>query len=170
MTQIRTLEELLAHAHTLESEAVERYEELAGQMEVHNNRDMAELFRKMANIERKHVDAVETLAADVELPRLAPWDFRWKNIESPEAVPVGESHYLISPNHALSLMLACEERAFAFFDSVARESADVLLQATAAKLAEEEKEHISLLKEWQTRYPEPEEDWWLDLDEPVSQE
>ena len=56
---INTLDELLVHAHELEREAVERYEELAGQMEVHNQPELAELFHKMAAIEQLHVDKVE---------------------------------------------------------------------------------------------------------------
>ncbi len=167
---IGTLEELLAHAHTLESEAVERYEELAEQMDVHNSPELADLFRKMAAVEQNHVDKVESLAADVPLPRLAPWDYRWQNPEGPETVPIGQGHYRMTPYQALSLVLACEERAYAFFDSVARQNPDPLIQSTAVLLAEEERQHAELLRQWLARYPEPEGDWQLDLDEPVSQE
>lgn len=67
---IDTLPELLAYARALESEAVERYEDLAEQMETHHNLELAELFRKMAAIEQQHVDQVQTLAAAAPLP---PW-------------------------------------------------------------------------------------------------
>jgi len=50
--------ELLAHAKAMESEALERYLELAEQMEVHHNPEVAELFRKMARVERKHVEKI----------------------------------------------------------------------------------------------------------------
>ena len=169
-TAIRTWEELLAHAHALESEAVERYEELAGQMEVHNNPELAELFHEMAAIERKHVDQVESLAVDSRLPRLAPWDYRWQTPEAPETVPVGQSHYRLPPYQALSLMIACEERAQAFFEGVASDHPDPGVRATAIQMAAEEQQHAELLRQWQTRYPEPEPDWQVDLDEPVSQE
>jgi 2-oxoglutarate ferredoxin oxidoreductase subunit beta len=167
---VHTLEELLAHAHALESEAVERYEALAEQMEVHNNPELAELFHQMAAVERKHVDKVENLAVDIKLPRLAPWGYRWQTPEAPETVPVGQSHYRLVPYQALSLMIACEERAQAFFEGVASDNPDSLVHAMAIQMAAEEKQHAELLRQWQNRYPEPEPDWQVDLDEPVSQE
>ena len=170
MTTINTLEELLAHAHALESEAVERYEELAEQMEAHNNPELAELFQKMAAVERKHVDKVEHLAGDNTLPRLAPWEYRWQSAESPESVPVGQSHYRLTPYQALSLMIACEERAQAFFAEVACTSPESTLRTMAAQMAQEETQHAELLRQWRNRYPEPEPGWEVDLDEPVSQE
>ncbi len=167
---IQTLEALLAHAHALESEAVERYEELAEQMEAHNNPELAGLFHQMAAIERKHVDKVEQLAVAVELPRLAPWDYHWPTAEAPESVPVGQSHYRLTPYHALSLMIACEERAQRFFEAVAHDQTDLMVRATAGRMAEEERQHAELLQQWRHRYPEPAADWNVDLDEPVSQE
>jgi len=167
---ISTLEELLAHAHALESEAVERYEELAEQMEVHNNPELAELFHKMAAIERKHVDQVTNIATTMPLPRLAPWDYRWEEPEAPETIPVGQGHYRMTPFQALALMIACEERAQAFFTNVASHNRDLVVREMAVKLAGEEQYHADLLREWQSRYPQPETDWQSDLDEPISQE
>ena len=46
-----SVEELLAYSLAIEQEAAERYAELADQMEVHNNHEVAELFHKLAVIE-----------------------------------------------------------------------------------------------------------------------
>ena len=43
-----TREWLLAHAMAIETEAVDRYEELADQMEVHNNPEVAAFFLRRA--------------------------------------------------------------------------------------------------------------------------
>lgn len=83
---INTLDELLAHAHELEREAVERYEDLADQMEVHNQPELAELFHKMAAIEQQHVDKVESLAGSQPRP-LAPWDYQWQTGVTSRARP-----------------------------------------------------------------------------------
>lgn len=166
---INTLDELLAHAYVLENEAVERYEELAAQMEVHNRPEITELFRKMAAIERLHVDKVETLTGG-QPDRLAPWDYHWQTPESPESVPIGQGHYRMNPHQALTLMLGCEERAYAFFAGVAETASDPVLKETAAQFAADELQHAELLKEWLSRYPEPKADWQEDLDDPVSQE
>ena len=166
---IDSVAELLAHSHALESEAAERYEELADQMDYHNNPELAELFRKMAAIEAKHVAKVDEMAKEVELPRMAAWDYRWLDAEAPETTPVGKAHYRMTPHHALSLMLRNEERAVAFFAEVARLANDAQVRAMADELAEEERHHVALLKDWIARFPEPSDGWEEDLDDPISQ-
>ncbi|MCP5420338.1 MAG: ferritin family protein [Gammaproteobacteria bacterium] len=166
---INSLDELLTHAHALEHEAVERYEELAGQMEVHNKPELAQLFHKMAALEQQHVDKVKSLAGG-QPRRLAPWDYSWQTEESPESVPVGGGHYRMNPYQALSLVLASEERAESFFSGVATHTTDPVVRETATQFALEEKQHAELLREWLTRYPKPAADWNQDLDDPVSQE
>lgn len=171
MTTIATLEELLAHAHGLELEAVERYQELADQMVVHNQPDLVKLFQTMVRVESLHVDKVRELAADRELPRIAPWEYRWPTLESPESVPAGGESYGMTPRLALELVLAGEERAHAFFAGVAGSSPDPAARQTAAELAEEERQHAALLREWLARYPaETDAQEPSDMDEPVEQD
>jgi rubrerythrin len=171
MTTITTLDELLAHAHGLELEAVERYQELADQMSVHNQPELVELFQTMARVEGLHVDKVRALAADRELPRVAPWEYRWPTLESPESVPIGRERYRMTPRQALELVLAGEERAYDFFAGVAHACPDPAARQTAAELAEEERQHAVLLHEWLARYPaETDSQQPLDLDEPVEQD
>ena len=65
--EISSVEELLAHAKAIESEAMEQYQDLAEQMEVHHNADTAELFRKMAEVESLHVQKILERAEGVDL-------------------------------------------------------------------------------------------------------
>ncbi len=48
---IGSTEELLAYSLVMETEAVERVTDLADQMETHHNHEVADLFRKLAEIE-----------------------------------------------------------------------------------------------------------------------
>ena len=48
-TRPATLAEVMAQALGIERDAAERYSSLADVMEVHNNREVAELFRKMVS-------------------------------------------------------------------------------------------------------------------------
>lgn len=170
MTVIATLDELLAHARELELEAVARYQELADQMIAHNQPKLAALFQHMAQVEGLHVAKVRDLAADRILPPIAPWDYRWPTLESPESVPIGQERYRMTPRQALELVLAGEERAHSFFASVAAASPDPAARQTAAELAEEERQHAELLREWLDRYPVATGVQALDdLDEPVDQ-
>jgi len=151
----------MAQAHAMEEEAAERYDDLADQMEVHNNPEVAQLFRKMADIERKH--AVRVLGKLPEKPaapalRAGP--------ELPETVPASETHYLMPPYRALELALESEERARAFFLRALKTTRDAKVRAAAKELAAEETEHVRLIREWMARVPKPEPGWDYDPDPP----
>lgn len=59
-----TVAEFFAQALAIEIEASERYDELADQMETHNNHTIADIFRKMARIEGLHRDEIRRRAGD----------------------------------------------------------------------------------------------------------
>ncbi len=165
---IGTTEELLAYSLAMEEEAVERFNELADQMEVHNNHEVADLFYKLAEIEGKHVENVNRAAAGKELPDLLAWEFDWIDEgESPEGGSLEDAHYLMQPWHAIELAKRGEQRAVAFFKHVASNATDKAVEKMARELVAEEEEHVALLEQWQERFPKPEDDWDDDLDPPI---
>lgn len=167
--RIHSVEELLAHANALESEAVDRYNMLADQMEAHNNIEVADLFRKMAVIEGKHIERVAELSEGYELPHISPWDFQWHG-ESPEALDPSAVHYLMTPHHALKLALRHERMAADFFAELVETVDNDAVREMAKQMAQEEYEHVSLLEEWLKKVPEPDENWAEDPDPPTLQE
>lgn len=169
---INTRESLLAHAMAIETEAVDGYEELADQMEVHNNPEVAAFFRKMAEIEGKHVANVEQLCGDTELPHISPWDMAWADDESPEGPKRNDDvHYLMTPYHAIELAIQGEQRAADFFNTVADSAgAPDDVRQLARELAHDEVEHVHLLKQWLKKHPKPDGDWHDDPDPPTLQE
>jgi rubrerythrin len=78
------LAEFLAHSVELESEAQDRYGELADAMEGHHNREVAAFFRRMAEEAEHHLMEVTELAGDMVLPQLKAWDYDWPGTEPPE--------------------------------------------------------------------------------------
>ena len=162
----RTLAELMAQALTMEREAVARYTELAEMMEVHNNREVAELFRKMALYESRHVEQILAdmgWAEDTVAPRVAGV---WAGFESPEAVPVDEMHYLMHPWHALQLALAAEQRAAQFFAALAGAAQSEAIRRAALEMRDEELEHVELVRAWLAKVTPPEAGWADDPDPP----
>lgn len=164
---IGSAEELLAYSLALETEAVERFNDLADQMEMHHNYEVADLFRKLAKIEGIHIDNVSKAAKGKTLPNLMVWEFEWEDGESPEGGSMEEAHYLMQPWHAIEMAMKGEKRAVAFFRHVAETTNDDKILKMALELVEEEEEHVSLLQKWQERYPKPEEGWDEDLDPPA---
>ena len=161
---VKSKTDLLEMAYIMESEAAERYAELADQMEVHNNHEVATVFAKMAEIEGEHAKKVERPPG--EGPKRAPWEYRWIGFEAPESTPSEDLHYLMTPHHALNLARVNEQRAEAFYRVVARLAPTQEVRSLAAEMATEEREHVELVEKWLEKYPEPEAGWDDDPDPP----
>lgn len=150
---IATVAEFLAHAAALEWESAERYEELADNMEVHNNPEVAELFRKLAEYGELHAREVEARAKGLELPRIAPWAFQWSCPEGPETQCIEALHYLMPPHRALDLALLNERRGRDFYADVAAASPSAEVRRIAAEMVAEEEQHVRLLEHWIAHLP-----------------
>jgi rubrerythrin len=157
---------LMTYALWLELDAVERYRELADAMEMHNNRDVSELFRKMSTIEGKHVDKIMKQMGWTKVPPLPQGAAPWPGFESPETAAHDDVHYLMQPYHALALALKGEERAHRFFESLARAATTPAVKRAAIEMAEEEREHVELVRAWMAKVPRPDDDWNDDPDPP----
>ncbi|MBI5275870.1 MAG: ferritin family protein [Burkholderiales bacterium] len=157
-----TLEHFMAEALVMESEAAQRYAQLADVMEACNNTEVAELFRKMAGYEREHANAIaermgwhEHTMPDVVLAH-----------EPPEAIAPEELHYLMQPWHALRLALAAEKNAELFFSTAVRIAECDEVRKAAAEMQAEEAEHVRLIEEWLARLSPPDANWSDDPDPP----
>lgn len=161
--------EFMLHAITLEDESARRFDELAGALGTHNNAEgVVALFRKMEHYSKQHLAEALDRAADMKLPRLQPWEFKWPEAESPEMADIAESHYRMTVWHALNLALDSEKRGHAFYATLADRSADPDVRRMAAEFAEEEAEHVAILEQWLAKTPAPKEGWAEDPDPPVS--
>jgi rubrerythrin len=161
----RTVQEFMAYAWAMEVEAAERYAELAEQMNTHHNREVSELFAKLARIEGKHRDQIMAQMGWTSAPDTS--SFRWETPEGPETTDYSDLHYLMQPYHALKLAEHNERRAAEFFDRFAAAKLPADVRAAAAGMAEDEREHVRLIGEWLARYPEPEAGWDEDPDPPA---
>ncbi len=162
--------ELLAHAYQMELDAQERYDFLADQMETHNNTGLARLFRELSRIEGLHANDIAEQMKGMDIPEIRPVDFKFPGEESPEALDMGDMHYLMTPRQALQLALRAEQNAFAFFNHILKVTTDEEVKGFAAEFAEEEEEHVELVLRELSKYPESEERQREDLDPPVSPE
>jgi rubrerythrin len=166
MTAPATIEQLMAQALAMEREAVARYTELAEMMETHNNGEVAAMFRKMAEYEGHHVRQILADMGWADDHAVPVGDAAWSTLESPEAVPVDEMHYLMHPWHALRLALAAEQRAVRFFDDLVKGAGDDAIRKAAEEMRDEEVEHVALVQAWLDKTAEPGPDWAVDPDPP----
>ena len=168
--KVANLNDLLAVAYQIEIDAVDRYNVLADQMEVHNNPELVKVFRDLARAEGIHGEEIRRLAGDFDVAAHARAIARFGRADSPEEAELGAAHYMMTPWHALQLSLAGEKRALEYFTSIVATAKDPKVKEMAAELVEEEAEHVQLVHRLLARYPKPSETWADDLDPPVSQE
>jgi rubrerythrin len=158
--------DFMAQAYTMETEASQRYTEFAEQMEVHNNPEVAQLFRKLAAIEGLHAKQILDEMGWPQMPEPV-YALQWAGGEPPESAPVTELHYLMQPWHALELALNNEKRAEKFLAGIAKSpKTPPQVRKLAAEMAAEETEHVRLIKAWMKRVPRPARDWNRDPDPP----
>ena len=86
--------EFMTRAYVMEVDASERYADFADQMEVHNNLEVAQLFRKLARIEGLHAKRILQEMGWKKPPQALP-EWRWDEAEPPETAAVTDLHYLI---------------------------------------------------------------------------
>jgi rubrerythrin len=166
--RIADLDTFLAYSLALEEEAAERHDELADMMEVHNNPEVAGIFRKLAGYSRLHAQEVRDHSRSAGLPKIAPWDYGWETMEAPETADIGAVDYLMNATQALRVALSNEQRARDFYFDVSEGSPDPAVQALAAEFADEEQEHLTLLEQWLARMPKEADESAFDPDPPHS--
>jgi rubrerythrin len=169
VAQTWTVEEFFARALAIEIEASERYTLLAEQMEVHNNREIAGIFRKMAQVESEHRDEIARRAGDAKIDGLKA-KFSWTGPAGPEEVDFEAVHYLMTPHQALQLARINEERAVAFFETIAGTALDPKVRAFAAEMADDERQHVVWVDEWIARFGPEDPGRIEDPDPPVYSE
>lgn len=157
--------DFMSRAYTMELEATERYAQFAEQLETHNNREVASLFRKLAEIEKLHAKRILEEMQWPSVPALPP-AYAWEGAEGPETAPFDSLHYLMQPWHALEIALRCEREAQKYYASIAASRAPKPVRDAAREMAAEEAEHVRLIKAWMTRVPKPAAGWDEDPDPP----
>jgi rubrerythrin len=157
--------DFMARAYTMEIEATDRYSQFAEQLETHNNREVAQLFRKLADIEKLHAKRILDEMKWPSMPALPP-AYAWDGDEGPETAPFDSVHYLMQPWHALEIALRCERDAQQYYENIAASRAPKQVRDAAREMAAEEAEHVRLIKEWMKRVPQPEANWDEDPDPP----
>jgi rubrerythrin len=155
---VRNAAELIAIAQAMEQMAVERYQDLAVAFDESRNRDTGDAFRELAETELRHVAELSVPAGG---PDVTPWVE-----DDPEIADPGAVHYLMLPWHAFDLALRHEEKAVAFFETLAAGSPHAEVRAAAAEQAQRKRGHVAAVKQRLAELPVPPDDWDEDDDPP----
>jgi len=161
------LRDALDLASLIEDEAKERYEELAEQMEMHHDAEVAKFFHFMAKNEAKHGEELAERRTRLfpNQPRRVDRSMLW-DVEAPGYESV---HAFMSLKEALEVALAAEVKAFHYFCDVVKVIPEGEVKKLFEELKEEEIHHQDLVKQEMAKLG-PEEKFSTEdfADEPVA--
>ncbi|MGE5514473.1 MAG: ferritin family protein [Bacteroidota bacterium] len=141
---VRSVDELMNIAVAMEAEAANRYGQLARRVESRGQAELAELFTRLAQLERDHQRGLEGWAGREGRSQPTPTQFSW---QLPETFGDDADERPLDPYLALAVAVRNEERAFAFYTYLAALCAgDRELRTRAEALAREELKHVALLR------------------------
>jgi len=126
-------------------------------MEAHRNDAVATIFRDMNRFSLMHHSEVTARAGSLELPKLKSWQYRWTS--PPEKGDDEAFDYMLEPYNALCYARANEERAMAYYRSVADTATDPEVRRLAGEFAAEEAEHVAALDKWLAQTPRAATPW-----------
>jgi rubrerythrin len=146
-TPVRTLDELFAIAHAMESEAATRYAEIAQRMRQEGNPALADVFERLSADERGHMDGVMRWSEIERGKAPDPSLIRWQIPETfdDEGLATADPR-LLSAYRALAIAVRNEERAFAFWTYVAAHAGTPEIRQAAEAMAHEELGHVATLR------------------------
>ena len=143
---VRSLGELFALAHAMESDALVRYSEIANQLRARDSSSLAEVFDQLTEIQRERVSDLASLAqrrksstVNERIAGLVP-----KTFEVPPK-EVAQSK-LLTRYRALASAVRREERAFAFWTYVSAHAETDDVKQAAEHMALEALERVSMLR------------------------
>lgn len=146
-----TLMDALDLAILIEDEAAERYAELAQQLELHHNADVAAFFRFMLRSEGDHAHRLSEQRrsrfgdSNSGVSRAMLFD-----VEAPEYDEVRATMHL---RRALEVALAAEVKAHGFFESALESVTDPEVRTLFEALSAEEAEHQAFVKRELAKLP-----------------
>lgn len=138
---IATLEDFLAHALAIESEAAERYREFTAWFDERGESVLAGLCRNLARFEQEHLEELAEMASDLAIPDIPRDGYRWVDGVAPETVPREMLFLMNSSRQLLGIALEAELRAVAFFRWVAESSPDAEVARLATGMIADEEDH-----------------------------
>lgn len=143
--RVLSMSEFFALARAMEADAAAQYTETARQLRQQGVAHLADVFDRLAETERGHIQQVEQWAEHRDEGSLteAPWPIPDTFDAHPGEVAGSK---LMTPYRALASAVRHEERSFAFWTYVAAHAGNAEVKDAAERMALEELEHVSLLR------------------------
>ena len=145
---MQSVEEFLAYAIKLESDAADRFGQLADAMDACGNREVGKLFRRLADYSRLHLADARARSGFRDIPDIKSEEFNWPDLESPETAAIWAADPFVGRDQALDIALDAETASQMYYQSVFQTTTDPEIRILAEEFAQEESEHVAELEKW----------------------
>ena len=145
-----TLDAFYAHVLGLEYECEHRLIDLSRTLDAHHNPEAAEIFAKAEKMRADNIRRINLLCEDLELPRIAPWDYYWHQYVNIESLCIDSIHYMITAFEAVELVLKKLDAARDFYREIANASELPAIQEAAEGIIELLESEIETVRGWQS--------------------
>jgi rubrerythrin/ferredoxin len=146
--EIKSLDQFLGFAVRLEEDASIHYDDLGAGMEECGNREVAKLFRDLADYSRLHLAQARARAGSIDVTAHLPPDYVWPDHATPERTSLWAGDPGLSKMDALKAAMQGERRGYDFYYTVAGTTKDREIAAMAKEFVKEEAEHVEILDRW----------------------
>jgi rubrerythrin len=143
-----SVEIFLAHTVRLEREAALRFDQLADAMQTAGNREVAQLFKRLAHFSRLHLADATARSGFRDVPDLGPQEFVWPDIESPETAAIWATDPFIGCEQALQVARDAESAGLRFYQDILDQTEDPEIKRFATEFVAEEGQHVAELERW----------------------
>ncbi len=149
---MQSVEEFLAYSIRLESDAADRFGQLADAMDACGNREVGKLFRRLADYSRLHLADARARSGFRDIPNMKSEEFNWPDLESPETAAIWAADPFVGRDQALDIALDAETASQLYYQSVFETTTDPEIRILAEEFAHEESEHVAELERWRAAH------------------
>jgi len=146
--EMASTEMFLGYSVKVEEEAAIHFDELGAAMEGCGNDEVAKLFHQLAGYSRLHWQQAKERAGGKDISKHVPEAHMWPRLETPEQTSLWAGDATMSRRDALKAALEGETKGFEFYHHVAETADDAEIRVLAKEFADEEAEHVEILKRW----------------------
>ena len=144
--QIGSAADFFAHLIALKHDGQERLQMLSDCLMEHNNPQAAHVFDSMLGQVNDNIAELESMAAGLDLPEIAPWEYQWNELADCDCNCFEQAHYQMSGRESLHLALSNEQRNLEFLQWVNQQVSHPEVRQLSQQLLEIEQAFLSRVR------------------------
>lgn len=146
-----TLAAFYAHALGLEHECECWLIDLSRSLQAHHNPEAAAIFVDAEKLCVENIEQIHQRSVNLELPRVAPWEYYWHQFVNIENTCIDSVHYMISALEAIELVLEKLAADSEYYHAIEQQSDDLQIKQAARQIISLLDSEMELVRGWKSQ-------------------